>query len=260
MHADDAGVDCVISAYSAQTVSTNTAHSMSRTMVLMQLSSLWPLIFSPSWMVGSISTVFNLSSSSIADAFIITPLPTITGTQQRTSSSSRRFTDDSSSSLLSSPKPRSRSLLRATSPSHHSTELPSIEQLSKDPFMKQVEHGFALTSALLWHQRQQNNKQKNISDDCLNESSSSSSTQQQQQQQLLLLQEAIQAQLSHAEGIRGFMVSYLTADESPADDPSEEIPKPLLDALRTRITTQRIMKSSSSAASSDDDLVSLTCK
>ena len=93
--------------------------------------------------------------------------------------------------------------------------LPTIEQLAKDPFMKQVEHGFTLTSNL-----------------CFDEPD---------------IQDYLQAQLSHSDGIRGFMVSYLTADESPADQP--EIPRALWEALQTQME--------SDAA---DDLVSLTCK
>ena len=93
--------------------------------------------------------------------------------------------------------------------------LPTMEQLATDPFMKQVEHGFTLT-ANLW------SDQPNV-------------------------QDYLQAQLSHSDGIRGFMVSYLTADESPADQP--EIPNALWGALQ--------MQMESDIA---NDLISLTCK
>ena len=44
------------------------------------------------------------------------------------------------------------------------------------------------------------------------------------------LKESIQAQLSHSDGIRGFMVSYLTAENSPAD--LDTIPPVVWEALQ----------------------------
>lgn len=99
-----------------------------------------------------------------------------------------------------------------------------MEQLSKDPFIKQVEHGFTLTSHL-WSSSEQPNT-----------TTSSTSS----------IQDCLQAQLSHSDGIRGFMVSYLTADESPADQP--EIPQALWGALQLQM-----------ASDTANDLVSLTC-
>jgi hypothetical protein len=95
--------------------------------------------------------------------------------------------------------------------------LPTIEQLSNDPFMKQVQYGSELTGELM------NNDNPN--DD---------------------LGESIRAQLSHSAGIRGFMVSYLTADTTPADD--QEVPSVLLDALKSQ------------AEKDPEDLISLACK
>lgn len=94
-------------------------------------------------------------------------------------------------------------------------DLPSIEQLSSDPFMKQVEYGFALATSL-------------------NENPESEE-----------LKASIKAQLSHSDGIRGFMVSYLTSEDSPAD--KESIPPSLLQALEEQLVM------------SADDLVPLTC-
>jgi hypothetical protein len=48
-----------------------------------------------------------------------------------------------------------------------------------------------------------------------------------------ILSESIRAQLSHSDGIRGFMVSYLTADDDNDDeDDARPIPDVLLDALK----------------------------
>jgi hypothetical protein len=61
------------------------------------------------------------------------------------------------------------------------------------------------------------------------------------------LKECIRAQLSHSNGIRGFMVSYLTADQSPADNP--QVPNTLLQALQELAKNEKI-----------EDLIPLTCK
>jgi hypothetical protein len=84
--------------------------------------------------------------------------------------------------------------------------------------MKQVKHGMKLTNELLV------NKAEDLD-----------------------LRESIRAQLSHSDGIRGFMVSYLTADQSPADDP--QVPSALLQALQELAKTEKI-----------EDLIPLTCK
>jgi hypothetical protein len=104
--------------------------------------------------------------------------------------------------------------------------LPTLEQLSKDPFMKQVQYGYELTNELHLLMNNNNNDSKKNDDTVLGDS--------------------IRAQLSHPEGIRGFMVSYLTADATPADD--ETIPSVLLDALKSQ------------AAKDPEDLIPLTCK
>ena len=45
------------------------------------------------------------------------------------------------------------------------------------------------------------------------------------------LEEKLVAQLSHSDGIRGFMVSYLTVDSADAPADWETIPEPLQKAL-----------------------------
>jgi hypothetical protein len=97
-----------------------------------------------------------------------------------------------------------------------------MEQLSNDPFMKQVEYGLTLTTAL-------------------NAGSDESTTGN-------VLQDALAAQLSHSDGIRGFMVSYLTSDDSPADQ--IEIPIPLLQTLETQMIKD---------SKTPTELISLAC-
>lgn len=77
--------------------------------------------------------------------------------------------------------------------------LPSVEELNTAPFMKQVSYGSDMTDALTAHHN---------SDDS-NDSDGDSNT----------LRAALSAQLSHSDGIRGFMVAYLTGSyESSTDD------------------------------------------
>jgi len=83
--------------------------------------------------------------------------------------------------------------LREFSPTTlQSTVLPTIEELSSDPFMKQLNHGNIIVSMF---------EEKDNSE---------------------LLSSMISAQLSHSDGIRGFMVSYLTG-EGPLDDLPETL-------------------------------------
>jgi hypothetical protein len=60
------------------------------------------------------------------------------------------------------------------------------------------------------------------------------------------LKDSLKAQLSHPLGIRGFMVSYLTANESAAD--YESIPAVLLQALQEQ------------AERNAEDLIPLACE
>lgn len=126
------------------------------------------------------------------------------------------FTSLDLSKLIRKLELRDPSLQSRTRLQSSSTKLPTLEELSKDPFMKQVEHGFVLSNNMLTTDNFES------------------------------LQDSIQAQLSHSEGIRGFMVSYLTSDQSPADQ--DEVPEPLRQALTAQ------MKSEAAK-----DIVSLTC-
>ena len=96
-------------------------------------------------------------------------------------------------------------------------------QLSKDSFMQQVQYGYQLSDEL---------------------KENSSSDQEQQQQ----LKESLLAQLSHSDGIRGFMVSYLTGegDDTVADE--EEIPAILYKVLQEQ------------GKKNPDELIPLACE
>jgi len=123
--------------------------------------------------------------------------------------------------------------------------LPTVEQLLKDPFMKQVQYGSLLTEELIRFENNNNNNNNKT-----NEDEDEESIRQQQQ----LLSESIQAQLSHPQGIRGFMVSYLTSNENDENENDDDdstkkttIPKILLDALKSQ------------AEINPDDLIPLAC-
>ncbi len=74
--------------------------------------------------------------------------------------------------------------------------------------MQQVQYGFDLTQELLLLQV------KNIKKNTAAAAAADTSTTEQE----LTMKNSFKAQLLHSNGIRGFMVSYLTANESPADD------------------------------------------
>lgn len=88
----------------------------------------------------------------------------------------------------------------------------SLQELSSDPFIKQVSHSEEIVAQL----------SKNPTD--------------------VGLQDRLTAILSHSDGIRGFMVTYLTTVNSPAD--CEEVPSCLAQALKQ---------------SDPDDLIPLAC-
>ena len=96
--------------------------------------------------------------------------------------------------------------------------LPTLEQVSQDPFMKQVQYGADLSNELL---------EENPSDN---------------------LKDLLQAQLSHSDGIRGFMVSYLTSEsEEEVDLSTPNVPDILVEALREQVQSK------------PDDLIPLAC-
>lgn len=76
-----------------------------------------------------------------------------------------------------------------------SLDLPTMEEVQNDPFMKQVSHASKIVSAL---------KQKPNETTEFNEKQ---------------LSNILSTQLSHSDGIRGFFVSYLTTS---SDEPSKE--------------------------------------
>ena len=79
--------------------------------------------------------------------------------------------------------------------------LPSIEQLSNDPFMKQVGHASDIIPMLSMEENDE----------------------------LLIM---LEAQLSHSDGIRGFFVCYLTGEGTTVAD-APHIPPPLASALKS---------------------------
>jgi len=119
--------------------------------------------------------------------------------------------------------------------------LPTIDELNTAPFMKQVGYGSEMTDALL----------------ALQQSDESDATKLYSE----TLRAALTAQLSHSDGIRGFMVSYLTG--VPGDDNTdssldaesvakEADPGVLLETLSKLLATGNDVESS-------DELVSLMC-
>jgi hypothetical protein len=97
------------------------------------------------------------------------------------------------------------------------TEIPSIEQLEKDSFMKQVIHAEFIVNL--------------FEEDAGKESD--------------VLMKRLKAQLSHADGIRGFMVTYLTM----VKEQEQIIPNSLLKAILDQID----------AESDTNQLISLMC-
>jgi len=179
--------------------------------------------------------VVILSLPNLTNAFVMVPHGLIT----TTTSNSWLLTVVPTPSLARHSSKRRRRSLYMTIPN-----LPTVEQLLKDPFMKQVQYGSLLTEELIRFENNNNNNNKT------NEDEDEESIRQQQQ----LLSESIQAQLSHPQGIRGFMVSYLTSNENDENENDDDdstkkttIPKILLDALKSQ------------AEINPDDLIPLAC-
>jgi hypothetical protein len=109
------------------------------------------------------------------------------------------------STRLTTPPPRR---IAVQSAALFSTKLPSMEQLSSDSFMNQVNYASEIVP-LLEQETDEN-----------------------------LLTDMISAQLSHSNGIRGFFVSYLTGgDVSVADD--ENMPQPLRTAIAQNLNANK---------------------
>lgn len=116
---------------------------------------------------------------------------------------------------------------------------PDLEALSTAPFMQQVQYGMELTTIL-----------------------ENSSAIEKEQEILLLLKQSLQAQLSHSDGIRGFMVAYLSGNNSGGADGDGgnsssplEIPSVLLEAIQDQLQNDN----DAAAVAAADDLVSLMC-
>mmetsp|Transcript_20011 Transcript_20011/g.43523 ORF Transcript_20011/g.43523 Transcript_20011/m.43523 type:complete len:267 (-) Transcript_20011:338-1138(-) len=110
--------------------------------------------------------------------------------------------------------------------------LPDVEELSTAPFMKQVQYGSEMTAAL-----------HAMADDD-NDDDETTNTK---------MKASLEAQLSHSDGIRGFMVAYLTGTNSVGVE-EETDPKLLLETLHGLLTST---SSTTTTVQQIDDLVSL---
>ena len=156
-----------------------------------------------------------------SNGFIMTP-PRPTINSSPTISSSSRILGTGYRVLLQQPSRRN-NIRRLTLFLATSSPLPSMDQLLNDPFMKQVQYGSLLTEELMRLEKNTRFNHEEV-DDASRRSAAASAA---------ALCESIQAQLSHAEGIRGFMVSYLTADDdNDEEEDTSPIPDILLDALK----------------------------
>jgi len=119
---------------------------------------------------------------------------------------------------------------------------PSVEELSKDPFMKQVQYGAQRVPMFYEMRASLSSTNAGVDDgDAAAADDDDKATPSYVEQ---ALQKRLSAQLSHPDGIRGFFVSFLTVDgESPAD--WEEVPPYLIRAM---------------AESDGSDLVPLACE
>mmetsp|Transcript_22150 Transcript_22150/g.52670 ORF Transcript_22150/g.52670 Transcript_22150/m.52670 type:complete len:298 (+) Transcript_22150:118-1011(+) len=161
----------------------------------------------------------------------------------------------SSSSSLSGRAPVSVSVSSASSGGEASSplvatlveNLPTVEELRTAPFMKQVQYGSDLTEALT--------ALGEPTDDDDDDDDGSAET----------LRASLSAQLSHSDGIRGFMVSYLTGsyESSTNEDDgsidaaamvaSERDPRVLLETLLGLIAEE------AADSKEDEELVPLMC-
>jgi len=93
-----------------------------------------------------------------------------------------------------------------------SQDLPSIEELKSDPFMKQISHSEKLVTLL----------------GSVNDNGTAGD---EDERIMSTTTNLLKAQLSHSDGIRGFFVTYLTAlgDDTPAD--SLDVPLALTSAM-----------------------------
>jgi hypothetical protein len=109
--------------------------------------------------------------------------------------------------------------------SSSSTSFPDLQALSSAPFMQQVQYEMELTTLL------ENSNTNDVGE---------------------RLKASLKAQLSHSDGIRGFMVAYLSggssSDSNDNDEAPLEVPKILLEAFQDQLQQE-----------ATEDLVSLMC-
>eukprot|EP00529_Nitzschia_sp_RCC80_P026308 CAMPEP_0113470958 /NCGR_PEP_ID=MMETSP0014_2-20120614/16725_1 /TAXON_ID=2857 /ORGANISM="Nitzschia sp." /LENGTH=344 /DNA_ID=CAMNT_0000363567 /DNA_START=85 /DNA_END=1119 /DNA_ORIENTATION=- /assembly_acc=CAM_ASM_000159 len=170
----------------------------------------------------------------------------LASTSTSTSALSLRHSSSPSSSLLSSSSSNGNE--DTTIPSTSTDDaavLPSLESLKKDPFMKQVQHGSILTEELK----------------ALRLSAAAAAA-----AKTTYLRQALNVQLSHSDGVRGFMVSYLTYedDEDEDDDDNSSKEKSSASTRSSFIVPEELLQSViidrlQDNDDDDDDLVSLMC-
>ena len=131
--------------------------------------------------------------------------------------------------------------------------LPSVDELKTAPFMKQVQYGADMTDALT--ALTSSSETKDNSEPTTNELELSDT-----------LRKSLSAQLSHSDGIRGFMVAYLTGSyESSTDaDGSIDVSEMIANEQDSPVLLETVhgllgSNSGNSGDSDSDELVSLMC-
>uniref|UniRef100_A0A7S1ZUM6 Uncharacterized protein n=2 Tax=Trieres chinensis TaxID=1514140 RepID=A0A7S1ZUM6_TRICV len=94
--------------------------------------------------------------------------------------------------------------------------LPSLEQVSNDPFSEQIYHASEIMSILKSNQ------------EIVSKAQDKSFLESEEEQ---MISELMCAQFSHPDGIRGFFTTYLTGEGDALAD-MEDVPKPLRDAMK----------------------------
>lgn len=123
--------------------------------------------------------------------------------------------------------------------------LPDVKELSTSPFMKQVQYGTEMTTAL----------------HTMSTTTSSTTLDDEDDEVYDKMKESLEAQLSHSDGIRGFMVAYLTGEYQTTDEDgsidatdmieNETDPQILLETLHGLLLN--------SDSTKNEELVSLMC-
>jgi len=146
--------------------------------------------------------------------------------------------------------------------------LPDSEELSTAPFMKQVQYGSEMSNALheLTSVTSSITKKSNEEDDGISTHSI------EKQKNLTTMKNLLKAQLSHPDGIRGFMVAYLTNErnldvnndannDNGNDETDSEILLEALQGLLQNLNSEIEEEETENREeqSSDEMLVSLMC-